>query len=391
MTPRVMFASYHCHHDPASGAAICTRDLFRPLAARGWTCGSFTGPRLDNPHANVANHILTQPNWSHTAGRSAGINFTVYHQHGSGYRSSVFVPESSSPNRLPTPSETATFLAVFREAVTTFRPEIVLTYGGDSASQGVIPIAKQTGAKVVFWLHNFAYTSANAFRGCDAVIVPSQCSRDYYRTTLDITCQVLPPVIDPMQVVATDRTPKYIVFVNPEPVKGVLWFARIAEVLGRTRPDIPLLVVEGRGQVDWLGRCGVDLAGITSVHRMKNTLDPRRFYRLAKLVLMPSVWRESFGRVAAESLLNGIPVLTSDRGALPEVTGDTGLSLPEWLTPATRTPPRVEDVSAWTQAIVRLWDNADEYDRACRSAREAGRRWHSEVVVPMWERVLNAI
>ena len=26
--PRVMFASYHCYHDPASGAAICTRDLF---------------------------------------------------------------------------------------------------------------------------------------------------------------------------------------------------------------------------------------------------------------------------------------------------------------------------------------------------------------------------
>ncbi len=49
--PRVMFASYHCYHDAASGAAICTRDLFAALAARGWRCGAFTGPFLDDPAA----------------------------------------------------------------------------------------------------------------------------------------------------------------------------------------------------------------------------------------------------------------------------------------------------------------------------------------------------
>ena len=37
---------------------------------------------------------------------------------------------------------------------------------------------------------------------------------------------------------------------------------------------------------------------------------------------MPSVWQESFGRVAAEAMINGIPVLGSTRGALPEVIDD---------------------------------------------------------------------
>ena len=52
--------------------------------------------------------------------------------------------------------------------------------------------------------------------------------------------------------------------------------------------------------------------------------DPREFYAATRLVLMPSLWYESFGLVAAEAMLNGIPVLASNRGALPETIGDAG-------------------------------------------------------------------
>ena len=36
---------------------------------------------------------------------------------------------------------------------------------------------------------------------------------------------------------------------------------------------------------------------------------------------------ESFCRVAAEAMANGIPVIVSSRGALPEVVGDAGIIL----------------------------------------------------------------
>ena len=42
---------------------------------------------------------------------------------------------------------------------------------------------------------------------------------------------------------------------------------------------------------------------------------------------MPSLWLESFGLVAAEAMLNGIPVLASNRGGLPETIGTTALTL----------------------------------------------------------------
>jgi glycosyltransferase involved in cell wall biosynthesis len=51
-------------------------------------------------------------------------------------------------------------------------------------------------------------------------------------------------------------------------------------------------------------------------------------------MLMPSVWQESIGRVAAEALLCGIPVIGSNRGSLPEVLGEAAvlLDIPERIT-----------------------------------------------------------
>jgi glycosyltransferase involved in cell wall biosynthesis len=86
----------------------------------------------------------------------------------------------------------------------------------------------------------------------------------------------------------------------------------------------PLLIVEGRGKADGLAGLPVDLSGLTNLNRMANTPDPRDFYRVSRVILMPSLWRESLGRVPIEAMANGIPVLASDRGALPETLGDAG-------------------------------------------------------------------
>jgi len=46
-------------------------------------------------------------------------------------------------------------------------------------------------------------------------------------------------------------------------------------------------------------------------------------YSASDLVLMPTLSKEGFGRVAAESLFCGTPVIASNRGALPDVVNDT--------------------------------------------------------------------
>jgi len=175
-----------------------------------------------------------------------------------------------------------------------------------------------------------------------------------------------------------------VTFINPQPDKGVTVFAAIALELNRRRPEIPLLVVEGRGTSEALAKLPVDLSGLTNLNRMANTPDPRDFYRVSRVVLMPSLWRESLGRVAMEAMANGIPVLASDRGALPETLGNSGFvfTIPDRCTPGSATVPTAREVAPWVASIERLWDDPDFEARHRALARAEARRWD-------WERVAD--
>ncbi|MDB6008536.1 MAG: hypothetical protein JWL65_786 [Gammaproteobacteria bacterium] len=55
-----------------------------------------------------------------------------------------------------------------------------------------------------------------------------------------------------------------------------------------------------------------------------------RLYSQADLLVLPSIWRESYGLPVAESMASGVPVLASDCGGVPELVdeGITGLLVP---------------------------------------------------------------
>ena len=203
------------------------------------------------------------------------------------------------------------------------------------------------------------------------------------------------------RVIAEDREPRYVTLVNPQPEKGAAVFARIALELGRRRPEIPLLVVEGAGRPDGLAGLPVDLSGLTNLHRMANTPDPRDFYRVSRVVLMPSLWRESLGRVAVEAMANGIPVLASDRGALPETLGDAGfvLTIPDRYTSSSAAVPDRAEVAPWVASIERLWDDpavrgkasCPGHGRGAAMGRRSDRRPVRErLSLPAFARLTNA-
>ena len=55
-----------------------------------------------------------------------------------------------------------------------------------------------------------------------------------------------------------------------------------------------------------------------------------RLYREADLLVLPSIWRESYGLPVAESMASGVPVLAADCGGVPELVdvGVTGRLVP---------------------------------------------------------------
>ena len=217
----------------------------------------------------------------------------------------------------------------------------MLTYGGHPVSLELMRRARARGIAVVFHLHNFGYNDRRGFEHVSAIVFPSEYSRRFHRRRLGLDGVVIPDPIRLDRVIAENPEPTYVTLINPQPDKGVTVFARIALELNERRPEIPLLIVEGRGTSEVLAKLPVDLSGLANLNRMANTPDPRDFYRVSRAVLMPSLWRESLGRVAIEAMANGIPVLASDRGALPETLGDAGFvfTLPERCTPGNGAVP----------------------------------------------------
>ena len=269
---------------------------------------------------------------------------------------------------------------------------MILTYGGHPACLEMMRRARARGIAVVFHLHNFGYSDRRGFTYVSAIIFPSEYSRRHYRQ-IGLDGTVIPDPIPLDRVIADDPDPKYVTFINPQPEKGVRIFARIALELGARRPDIPILVVEGRATSDALAALSLDLSGLTNLHRMANTPDPRDFYRVSRAVLMPSLWRESLGRVPIEAMANGVPVLASDRGALPETLGDAGFvfTIPERCTPTSAAIPTPHEVAPWVATIERLWDDPEFEARHRALAKAEAKRWDKERLAGEYEQFFERV
>ena len=382
---RLLFASVHGYIDPSSGAATATRDLMEVLAGHGVDCRVLSTGVFDYERETSLEGVLSTLGvpfcWA-TAERSAGDGVAVLDLVLRGVRVTLMPTASSRPDRSPNLDESLAFLDLAEQVFARFQPQVLLTYGGHPANLELMRRARLRGIAVVFHLHNFAYTVRRAFADVSVVLVPTQYSRRYYAQRLGQECTAIDLVSHHGRVLATDPEPRYLTFVNPVPAKGVAVFARIALELGRRRPDIPLLVVEGRGTADWLTKLGLDLSSLSNLSRMANTPDPRDFWRVTRAVLVPSLWRENAALVAREGLINGLPVLASDRGGLPETLGDAGFlfTVSDKCTPENGAVPTAREVAPWVATVERLWDDpAWEAVQRARAA-EMARRWDPDVL-----------
>ncbi len=398
---RVLFVTHSCYLDDSNGAAVASRAMMEAQARWGWPVEVLCGSALELRQEVDLAAWLAERGWDGAIeGGAWAVDARGVRDEGMGairldVRGVPVTIQRGPMTRPHTPdaAEAGDFLRLFEAAMERFRPDVVVGYGGDRLARTVFAGARARGATTVFALHNFQYHRPEPFANFDAVIVPSQFAADYYREALELDCVVLPNLIDPARVRAERWEPKYLTFVNPSIEKGVFAFARIADELGRRRPDIPILVVEGRGDEATLASCGLDLREHGNVFLMAHTHDPRRFWRLSRLCLMPSLWWENQPLVAIEAMANGIPVVGSDRGGIPEALGTAGvvLPLPDWLTTASRRLPAADEVEPWVDSVVRLWDDPARYDEHRRRSLAESRRWAPEEVEPRYARFFREL
>jgi|TARA_B100000315_G_scaffold180673_1_gene169510 glycosyltransferase involved in cell wall biosynthesis len=120
-----------------------------------------------------------------------------------------------------------------------------------------------------------------------------------------------------------------------QPLKGTQHLIPAFAQLRRSFPDLRLTFI-GRPKEDGvtaglIERHGVEDA-IDFVHGI-STCDIVELYARATVAVVPSEY-EGFGLPAGEAMACGVPVVSTDGGALPEVVGDAGVIVPAGNPPA---------------------------------------------------------
>lgn len=159
---------------------------------------------------------------------------------------------------------------------------------------------------------------------------------------------------------------EFITIVNPIELKG----GRIFKAIARRSPERAFMAVEGWGHLRsadgwnmellrdlsagfgsrelWIPQ-EVSLSELNNVNFTKGVEDMREIYSRTRILLVPSISAESVPRVAIEAMSNGIPVIGSRIGGIPESLGNNGSLVDPY-----------DSVDAWLTAL-KLFDDPEYY------------------------------
>jgi glycosyltransferase involved in cell wall biosynthesis len=289
----------------------------------------------------------------------------------------------------PDDAEANQYLALLDQILETFAPDQLIACNGHPMIFEAMGRARARGIITSFAVRGFGYYDARYFKDVDQAFTCSQFLTDVYRDKVGLVSTPLEPPIDWSSVVAPIESRAFVTFVNPSMHKGLYLFARLADMLGSKRPDIPILVVQsGRSGGSLNAIPGIDFSKYPQIMAAPPVPAPSDYFALSRLLVVPSVWEEPFGRVAAEAMINAIPPLVSNRGSLPHVVGgdfhEGGggrvLPIPDWMTSKTTKVPSESEIEPWYEAVCQLWDDAALYRRVAARAREIAEERYSEAV-----------
>jgi glycosyltransferase involved in cell wall biosynthesis len=375
---RILLASHLVYTEYTSGAARSLRTIMTWLAACGHTCQVLSAATFEaTPGETLMPHLQRIGIDPRSADGSGPCRVHTYELDGVAVR--VLENKAQPPD--VDRQEARQYSALFDSILAAFQPDTVLTYGNHPVLQPAMGRAKARGASIVVTLRAYGYEDRAYFSEADRVLCNSPFLTRHYADRIGLRSTPLPSPIIWSEVQGTSDTRGFVTFVNPAPHKGLALFVRLADMLGRRRPDIPILIVQSAlGAEPLTALRGLDLTRYPQIVTMPPIASTADLFSLCKILLVPSVSNEPFGRVAAEAMINGVPAIVSDRGNLPDTVREGGivLPLPSWLESASRAVPEEAEVEPWFEAVVRLWDDAAYYEQVSTAGRVAAERLYGE-------------
>ena len=366
---KLVFISPFNLFDPANGAVQSIRTMLEQLTHHGYECHALTACCFEGAASGSPAEVLSDQGLT-ASGQIAAYKLPVWQ----GSKKSV----SYNAVQIPTTTRdqmTAVEELIFRDTIKAWleqhRPDIVITFGGYLLDIEIQRCARAVGAKVVFYLANSRYGRPDTFLNVDLVITNSASAVTHYENTLKLACHNVGVFVDSQACIAQQRDPRFVSFINPIPEKGVTLFLKLVEKATRELPAIRFMVVESRGQLATaLQQSHMSAAMLNQITVLPLQQNMSAVYAKTRVLLMPSFWLESAGRILIEANANGIPVIASDFGGIPET-----LAISEHLFPVPEkckmnfwNVPTDEEIEVWWQALKKLWDDDTYYRRSSEQA-----------------------
>jgi glycosyltransferase involved in cell wall biosynthesis len=283
----------------------------------------------------------------------------------------------------------------FEEQIRRFKPDLVSTHALSGISAAVWPVARRFGAALIHTTHDyniicprstmhkrsrvctrqclecaiFTLPRKLASRSVNTVVANSAYVRQRHREAgyfASAEWHIIPPILrDDMRPLSRARRPDpcHLVFgylgrIVPE--KGV---HVLIDALSAAGMDWKLNVA-GTGPEDYLNDLKRRANG--RVH-FQGWTAPNDFFDTVDVLVLPSVWPEPAGRTILEAYQHRIPVITTNRGGMPELVlpGVTGwvvnLDIKDHFKSILE---RIADASSWNDISVQKMDEIFERQRA---------------------------
>lgn len=209
-----------------------------------------------------------------------------------------------------------------------------------------LPLAKKPQYPFIWSLYR---QQCDAFPKFAEVIGLSDFLCAVINATFDTPSTMIRASIDVDHVRANSRDPEYITMVNPRnELKGGDIFVKVAERM----PDRRFFVA---------GHFASD-SRTNKVDRLDNVWHPgwiddmQEVYAKTKILLIPSLVEEGNPRVKAEALANGIPVIGTDRGGVPEMLDGAGAVVSDPY-----------DIDQWQRQIAAVKDDYESLSDGARN------------------------
>jgi hypothetical protein len=398
---RFLLANNHCISDPTAGVTQSLRTIMGWLADAGHACHILTTARFESPVTfTIEEHLRergvdlsgierTRATATRAERKRRGVVARpIVHYTTDRVPVTLLLTRRNDETR-PDRAEAAQYQTVFDRLLTDFAPDQLIACNAHPMIQAIMARARERGVTTAYAVRGFGYYEPRYFQHVDHAFTCSQFLSDVYREKVGLISTPIEPPIDWSTVVAPTESRAFLTFVHPAPHKGLMLFARLADMLGSRRPDIPILVVQSGQSGGSLNAIpGLDFTKYPQIMAAPPVPTPADYFALTRILLVPSVWEEPFGRVAAEAMINAIPPIVGDRGSLPHVVGgdfSAGgggrvVPIPDWMTYKTTRLPTEAEAQPWFDAVCALWDDPVLYESMASRARQIASERYSEIV-----------